>query len=54
MGDLQSEFSSAPDKGEELPMEVLRAALEYAYSGDFSKYFTGLVSRVIGGFNIFR
>ena len=53
VGDLQSEFSSAPDKGE-LPREKFCAALEYAYSGDLSKYFTGLVSRVVGGFNIFR
>jgi len=49
MGDLQGEFSSAPDKGEELPLEELGAALGSGHSGNLGKYSTGLVSRAIGG-----
>jgi malonyl CoA-acyl carrier protein transacylase len=49
MGDLQGEFSSAPDKGEELPLEELGTALGSSHSGNLGKYSTGLVSRAIGG-----
>ena len=49
MGDLQGEFSSAPDKVEELPLEELGAALGSGHSGNLGKYSTGLVSRAIGG-----
>ncbi|KAH9961457.1 hypothetical protein BGW80DRAFT_1547615, partial [Lactifluus volemus] len=49
MGDLQGEFSSAPDKGEELPVEELGASLASGHSGNLRKYSTSLVSRAIGG-----
>ncbi|KAH9954799.1 hypothetical protein BC827DRAFT_1379315 [Russula dissimulans] len=53
-------FSSAPDKGEELPLEALGAALGSGPSdnlGKYTTYTTGLVSHAIdgkmpGGFNI--
>ena len=43
------QFSSAPDKGEELPLEELGAARGSGHSGNLSKYSTGLMSRAIGG-----
>jgi len=49
LGDLGQEFSSAPEKGEELPLEELGAALGIGFSGNLGKYTTGLVSRLIGG-----
>ncbi|KAH9856627.1 fatty acid synthase [Lenzites betulinus] len=49
LGDLQLEFTSAPDKGEELPLEELGSALGIGYSGTLGKYTSGLVSRLIGG-----
>jgi fatty acid synthase subunit alpha, fungi type len=49
MGDLQGKFSSAPDKGEGLPLEELGAALGSGHSCNLGKYSTGLVSRAIGG-----
>ncbi|KAI0067274.1 fatty acid synthase [Artomyces pyxidatus] len=49
LGDLQMEFSSAPEKGEELPLEELGSALGNGHSGSLGKYTTGLVSRVVGG-----
>jgi len=49
MSDLQGEFSSAPDKGEELPLEELGAALESGHSGNLGKYSTVLVSCATGG-----
>ena len=49
MGDLQGEFSSVPDKGEDLPLEKLGVALRSGHSGNLGKYSTGLVSRAIGG-----
>jgi fatty acid synthase subunit alpha, fungi type len=49
MGDLQGQFSSAPDKGEELPLEELGAALASGHSGNLGKYSASLVSRAIGG-----
>lgn len=57
LGDLQTEFSSAPEKGEELPLDELGAALSSGYSGSLGKYTTGLVSRLVsgkmpGGFNL--
>jgi len=53
MGNLQGEFSSAPDKGEELPLGEYGAALGSGYSGNLGKYSTGLKSCAIGGgFNI--
>ncbi|GBE85483.1 hypothetical protein SCP_0706700 [Sparassis crispa] len=57
LGDLQLEFTSAPEKGEELPLEELGSALGIGFSGSLGKYSSGLVSRVVGskmpgGFNI--
>ncbi|THH15787.1 hypothetical protein EW146_g4747 [Bondarzewia mesenterica] len=57
LGDLQLEFSSAPEKGEELPLEELGSALAVGHSGSLGKYTTGVVSRLIGskmpgGFNL--
>jgi fatty acid synthase subunit alpha, fungi type len=57
LGDLQLEFSSAPEKGEELPLEELGTALGVGYSGCLGKYTSGLVSRLVGskmpgGFNV--
>ncbi|KAJ7067175.1 fatty acid synthase [Mycena amicta] len=49
LGDLQLEFTSAPEKGEELPLEELGSALSAGHSGALGKYTTGLVSRVVGG-----
>ena len=49
LGDLGQEFSSAPEKGEELPLEELGAALGVGFSGNLGKYTTGLVSRLVGG-----
>ncbi|KAH9950013.1 fatty acid synthase [Amylocystis lapponica] len=57
LGDLQLEFSSAPEKGEELPLEELGSALGVGFSGSLGKYTSGLVSRLVGskmpgGFNV--
>ena len=41
MGDVQGEFSSAPDKGELLPLEELGAAVGSGHSGNLGKYSTG-------------
>ncbi|KAG8752051.1 3-oxoacyl-[acyl-carrier-protein] synthase [Serendipita sp. 396] len=49
LGDLQAEFSSAPEKGEELPLDELGAALGAGHSGSLGKYSTGMVSRLVGG-----
>lgn len=54
LGDLQQEFSSAPEKGEELPLEELASGL--GSSGSLGKYSAGLISRLVsgkmpGGFN---
>lgn len=49
LGDLQLEFSSAPEKGEELPLDELGAALNVGYGGSLGKHTSGLVSRMIGG-----
>ena len=49
LGDLQQEFASAPEKGEELPLEELGSALGSGFGGALGKYSTGLVSRLIGG-----
>ena len=49
LGDLQQEFASAPEKGEELPLEELGSALGSGFSGVLGKYSTGLISRLIGG-----
>ena len=49
LGDLGQEFSSAPEKGEELSLEELGSALGIGFSGNLGKYTTGLVSRLIGG-----
>ncbi|THV07258.1 fatty acid synthase [Dendrothele bispora CBS 962.96] len=56
LGDLQQEFASAPEKGEELPLEELGAALGSGHSGNLGKYSSGLVARMLGakmpgGFN---
>ncbi|KAI0649410.1 fatty acid synthase [Trametes meyenii] len=57
LGDLQLEFSAAPEKGEELPLEELGSSLGVGYSGSLGKYTSGLISRVVGskmpgGFNL--
>lgn len=57
LGDLQLEFSSAPEKGEELPLEELGSSLGVGFSGSLGKYTSGLVSRLVGskmpgGFNL--
>jgi malonyl CoA-acyl carrier protein transacylase len=49
LGDLQTEFASAPEKGEELPLDELGAALNVGYAGSLGKHTSGLVSRMIGG-----
>ncbi|GAA5924777.1 hypothetical protein JCM1841_004145 [Sporobolomyces salmonicolor] len=48
LGDLQGEFATAPEKGEEMPLAELGAALSQGYSGKLGKYTTGLVSRMVG------
>ena len=48
LGDLQAEFGSAPEKGEELPLSELGAALGQSYAGTLGKHTAGLVSRMIG------
>ena len=49
LGDLGEEFSSAPEKGEELPVEELSTALGVGFSGNLGKCTTGFVSRLVGG-----
>ncbi|PFH52946.1 hypothetical protein AMATHDRAFT_138867 [Amanita thiersii Skay4041] len=49
LGDLQQEFSSAPEKGEELPLEELGSSLGTGFNGSLGKYTTGLISRLVGG-----
>jgi fatty acid synthase subunit alpha len=49
LGDLQQEFTSAPEKGEELPLEELGSALGPGFGGALGKYSNGLISRLIGG-----
>jgi fatty acid synthase subunit alpha, fungi type/fatty acid synthase subunit beta, fungi type len=49
LGDLQLEFTSAPEKGEELPLDELGAALGSNYSGTLGKHTSGLISRLVGG-----
>ncbi|KAI0311286.1 acyl transferase domain-containing protein, partial [Amylostereum chailletii] len=49
LGDLGAEFASPPEKGEELPLEELGAALASGHSGTLGKYTSGLVSRMVGG-----
>jgi fatty acid synthase subunit alpha len=49
LGDLQLEFSGAPEKGEELPLEELGSALSSGYNGALGKHTSGLVSRLVGG-----
>ncbi|EKM78079.1 hypothetical protein AGABI1DRAFT_61049 [Agaricus bisporus var. burnettii JB137-S8] len=49
LGDLQQEFASAPEKGEELSLEELGSALSTGFSGALGKYTTSLVARLVGG-----
>ena len=49
MGNLQGEFSSAPDRVRELPLEEFGAALGSGHSGNLGKYLTSLMSHAIGG-----
>ena len=56
LGDLQVEFASAPEKGEDLPLDELGAALGVGYSG-LGKHAMALTNRMVsskfpGGFNI--
>ena len=48
-GDLGQEFSSTPEKGEELPPEEPGGALGVGFPGNLGKYTTGLAPRPIGG-----
>ena len=48
LGDLQQGFASAPEKGEELPLEEVGSALGTGFNGNLGKYSTGLVSRLVG------
>lgn len=58
VGDLQLEFPGGlPERGEELPLEELGAALNTGYSGTLGKHTSGLVTKMInskmpGGFNL--
>ena len=57
LGNLQLEFASAPEKGEELSLEELGSALSVGHPGTLGKYTTSLISCVIsrkmpGGFNV--
>jgi fatty acid synthase subunit alpha, fungi type/fatty acid synthase subunit beta, fungi type len=48
LGDLQQEFTSAPEKGEELRLEELGSALGSGFSGALgTKYSTGLISCLV-------
>lgn len=49
LSDLQLEFGSAPEKGEELPLDELGAAIQFGYSGAIGKCTSALISRMIGG-----
>ena len=49
LSDLQKEFTSAPEKVEELPLEKLGLVLGRSFSGALGKYNTGLISCLIGG-----
>ncbi|KAF9508762.1 hypothetical protein BS47DRAFT_1365687 [Hydnum rufescens UP504] len=49
LGDLNLEFVSAPEKGEELPLDKLGSSLSTGYSGALGKHTTGLISCLIGG-----
>ena len=49
LGDLNLEFSSAPEKGEELPLDELGSSLSAGYSGALGKHTNGLISRLVGG-----
>lgn len=49
LGDLQQEFSSAPEKGEELPLEELGSSLGSGFGGALGKYSSSLVARLVGG-----
>ncbi|OCF76033.1 fatty acid synthase subunit beta [Kwoniella mangroviensis CBS 8886] len=56
LGDLQVEFASAPEKGEDLPLDELGAALSVGYSA-LGKHAMALTNRMVaakfpGGFNI--
>jgi 3-oxoacyl-ACP reductase-like protein len=48
IGDLQAEFGSPPEKGEELPLSELGTALGQNYNGSLGKHTAALVSRMIG------
>ena len=49
LGDLQMEFTSAPEKGEQLLLQELGSALGVGHSGALGKYASGLISRMFGG-----
>ena len=49
LGDLLQGLASAPEKGEELPLEELGSALGTGFNSNLGKYSTGLVSRLVGG-----
>ncbi|EMD30932.1 hypothetical protein CERSUDRAFT_78517 [Gelatoporia subvermispora B] len=49
LGDLQLEFSAAPEKGEEVALEKLSFAFSVSFSGTLGNCTSGLVSGLIGG-----
>ena len=49
LGDLQQEFASAPEKGEEFSLEELGSALGSGFNGSLGNHSTVLVSRLVGG-----
>ncbi|KAF9518450.1 hypothetical protein BS47DRAFT_1420879 [Hydnum rufescens UP504] len=49
LGDLNLEFVSTPEKGEELPLDELGSSLSTGDSGALGKHTTGLISHLIGG-----
>lgn len=49
LGDLNLEFTTVPEKGEELPLDELGSSLGSGYSGQLGKHTNGLISRLVGG-----
>lgn len=49
LGDLNLEFTAAPEKGEELPLDELGQSLGPGYSGALGKHTSGRISRMVGG-----
>lgn len=47
LGDLQLEFTSAPEKAEEWPLEELASVLGVGFAGTLGKYSNSLASRLM-------